>query len=64
VVGSSTYYRVWQEAHALALPPAGVPLRSRLARMTSGTRRCRPGSMPGWTRRRSPNVRATVWRSC
>lgn len=24
MVGSSTYYRVWQEARALALPPAAV----------------------------------------
>ncbi|MBL3666615.1 tyrosine-type recombinase/integrase [Streptomyces sp. M2CJ-2] len=31
VVGSSTYYRVWQEARALALPPAAVasPLAAR-----------------------------------
>jgi integrase len=31
VVGSSTYYRVWQEARTLALPPAAVasPLASR-----------------------------------
>ncbi|MGW5304567.1 tyrosine-type recombinase/integrase [Streptomyces griseoluteus] len=31
VVGSSTYYRVWQEARALALPPTAVasPLASR-----------------------------------
>ncbi|MGW0409882.1 tyrosine-type recombinase/integrase [Streptomyces collinus] len=31
VVGSSTYYRVWQEARALALPPAAVasPLATR-----------------------------------
>jgi integrase len=31
VVGSSTYYRVWQEARALALPPTAVasPLAAR-----------------------------------
>jgi len=69
VVGSSTYFRVWQEARALALPPAVLasPLaarRSPPARTTFGTRHCRLGLTPASTRPRLPSARATVWRFC
>lgn len=35
------------------------PRRLLPGHTTSGTRHCRGGSTPGWTRQRSPNVRAT-----
>lgn len=40
------------------------PRRSRVGRTTSGTRRCRRGSMREWIPPRLPSARATALRSC
>ena len=64
VVGSSTYYRLWQKARALALPPAAVasPLVARLYDLRDSALATWLNS--GGTRRRAASLRATAWRSC